>query len=268
MRGGVTSRLVALLLASVLAAACDEPERQSLARARPKLELLNARASEQSAASASEPHQQALPLELDDRDVDWQLNPIMKTLGRMAETLNESVYTHGFQVDERRGVYSFDCSGMASWVLRKATPRAARSVARGLVGRPLAGDFQRRIASVPPGQTRGGWSRVARVDEAAPGDVVAWLKPSILESANTGHVAFVVLPPERVAEYDNTYLVRIADSTSLLHDHDTRVGRSGFGLGTILLITDPETGSPRAYGWVGLQYRVFETAIAIGRPID
>jgi hypothetical protein len=205
---------------------------------------------------------------LEDRHIDWQLNPTLRTLGRMAEGLTESVYTHGFRVDERKGIYSFDCSGMAWWVLKKASPRAARSAARGLGGRPLARDFQRRIASVPPGQVRGGWSRVARVADAAPGDVVAWVKPTELDSPNTGHVVFVVLPPVRVAGYDDAYLVRIADSTSLLHDQDTRVGRSGFGFGTILLLVDPATGAPRAYGWVGLRYRTFETAIAIGRPVE
>jgi len=63
-------------------------------------------------------------------------------------------------------------------------------------------------------------------------------------------------------------LVRVADSTSLLHDEDTRAGRSGFGLGTILLVADPETGAPIAYGWVALRWRSFETPIALARPLS
>jgi hypothetical protein len=64
----------------------------------------------------------------------------------------------------------------------------------------------------------------------------------------------------------------------LLHDADTRQAgaafgatpnletpASGFGLGTILVVVDPETGAPRAYGWAGLKWRAFETSIAIGR---
>jgi hypothetical protein len=207
-------------------------------------------------------------LALEDRHIDWGLNPTMQTLGKMAETLTESVYSHGTRVDERRGSYAFDCSGMAIWVLGKANPKAARSVARGLGGRPLARDFQRRLSRAPTDNPRDGWSRVARVQDAAPGDVLAWLKPTIIDSPNTGHVAFIVLPPQRLPGYDNAFLVRIADSTSLLHDADTRVGRSGFGLGTILLVTNPQTGAPEAYGWVGTRHRVFETAIAIGRPIE
>ena len=96
---------------------------------------------------------------------------------------------------------------------------------------------------------------------------MAWLKPDIIKSPNTGHVVFAVHRPVRAPGYTNAFLVRIADSTSLLHDDDTRAGRTGFGLGTILLVADPDTGAPVAYGWQGLRWRAFETPIAIGRPL-
>jgi hypothetical protein len=191
----------------------------------------------------------------------------MRRLGLVAETLTESEYSYGLSVNEKGGVYRFDCSGMAQWVLRRAAPVAAITMAHGLPQRPLARDFQRRIARAPLDRDRGGWRRVARVDELAPGDVVAWVKPVELDSPNTGHVAFVLLPPVLAPGYENAYLVRIADSSRLLHDKDTRVGRSGFGFGTILLVTDPDTGAPTAYGWVGLRWRAFETSIALGRPL-
>lgn len=252
-----------ILVAAVTACSAPELERPA------KLQLRPAPSASASLAAAkpSGPAREPAP-ELEDRHIDWDLNPTMRTLGKIAETLTESVYSHGTQVDERRGIYAFDCSGMAFWVLRKASPRAARNMARGLGGRPLARDFQRRLSRSPTHTPRDGWSRVARVQDAVPGDVLAWIKPAIIDSPNTGHVAFIVLPPQPLPGYGNAFLVRIADSTSLLHDDDTRVGRSGFGLGTILLVTDPETGAPQAYGWVGTRYRVFETAIAIGRPVD
>jgi hypothetical protein len=203
----------------------------------------------------------------DDRSIDWEQNPVMRRLGRMAETLTESEYSYGLSVNEKRGVYRFDCSGMVQWVLRRSAPIAAITMAHGLPQRPLARDFQRRIARAPRDRERGGWRRIARVADLAPGDVVAWLKPVEVDSANTGHVAFVLLPPVLAPGYDNAYLVRIADSSRLLHDDDTRAGRSGFGFGTILLVADPDNGVPTAYGWVGLRWRAFETAIALGRPL-
>lgn len=189
----------------------------------------------------------------------------MKTLGAISETLQDASYSSGVQVDVKRGIYHFDCSGMVQWVLRKAAPRAARSAAFGLDHRPLARDFQRRIARSSIDSSPNGWRRIERMRDVKPGDVIAWIKPKVIRSPNTGHVLFVALPPKLAPGYDNAYLVRVIDSTRLLHDHDTRVGRSGFGLGTILIVTNPVTDAPVAYGWVGLRYRTFGTQIAIGR---
>lgn len=201
-----------------------------------------------------------------DAHIDWNQNPSMRVLGRIATTLEESEYSYSLYVNEKRGIYRFDCSSMVQWVLRRSAPTAAAAVAWKLEGRPLARDFQRRIAKAPTDRSRNGWRRIARVRDAAPGDVIAWIKPAEIESPNTGHVLFVLLPPVLARGYENAYLVRIADSTRLLHDDDTRVGRDGFGFGTILVVADPETDAPVAYGWVGLKWRAFETDIAIGRP--
>ena len=208
------------------------------------------------------------PRVLRDADISWDLNPVMQQLGRIEASMTESQYTYGFSVNERKGIFNFDCSGMAYWVLKKATPRAAAALAYELEHRPLARDIYRRIASVPVDSPRYGWQRVARVDALEPGDVVAWIKPTEIQSPNTGHVGFVVLPPARVPGSENAYLSRFADSTRLLHDDDTRQGRNGFGRGTLLLVSDPETGAPIAYGWRGLAWRSFETKIALGRPLE
>lgn len=202
----------------------------------------------------------------DDARIDWSQNAVMRVLGGIQRSLAESEYSHATVVNERRGSYRFDCSGMVQWVLRRAAPQAARSTYVGPAARPLARDFQRRIARAPTERVRAGWRRVARVRDLAPGDVVAWIKPQEIDSPNTGHVAIVVLPPVPVPGYGDAYLVRIADSTRLMHDDDTRVGRTGFGFGTILLVADPESGAPVAYGWAALRWRAFATDISLGRP--
>lgn len=202
----------------------------------------------------------------DDTQIDWAANPVLRTLGNISTSLTWSEYSSGLSVNEKTGVYKFDCSGLVYWVLRKATPRAARWSAARLDRRPLARDFQRRIARIPLGEAKYGWRRIAKVTELQAGDVVAWLKPEEIRSPNTGHVAFVLLPPRRLEGYSNAYLLRIADSSRLLHDEDTRTDRDGFGFGTILLVTDLVSGEPTAYGWAADKWRAFETAIALGRP--
>lgn len=253
--------LVAALLGGCTRSDGAEATKRSVSASLPVVGTVAAEAAE---AVALRRHVAERPLL--DRDIDWQANPVMRTLGNIARTVKHTEYSHGQRVDVQRGVYVFDCSLMAEWVLKRAAPVAERTLSSGLGWRPLAADFQRRIARVGPSEERGGWRRIARVEDAAPGDVIAWLKPKIIDSKNTGHVAFVVLPPTRVTGYSDAFLVRVVDATSLLHADDTRGDGSGFGFGTILLVVDPETGAPRAYGWVGLEWRAFETAISIGRP--
>jgi hypothetical protein len=96
------------------------------------------------------------------------------------------------------------------------------------------------------------------------------LKPELVRSTNTGHVAFLLEQPQPADGVPDGYLLRIADASRYHHEDDDRSesGRTGFGSGTILVVADPTTGAPRAYGWVGLRSRwVLDAAIAIGRPV-
>jgi hypothetical protein len=196
-------------------------------------------------------------------------NPVIRVIQRIENSLRYSSYSHVTRVNERDGSYEFDCSGMTAWVLRRSAPKAHSAVlARSK--RPLARDYYYRIAATKPGKARWGWQRVSRVDEAQPGDVIAWLKPDVLRSPYTGHVGFVVAPPQPLKETPGAYLVRIADASSYQHQDDSRAltGNTGFGYGTILVQTDPETGAPIAYGWFGQYSRwVLLAKMAIGRPV-
>ncbi|MCC6902160.1 MAG: hypothetical protein IT377_24530 [Polyangiaceae bacterium] len=196
---------------------------------------------------------------------------VLSTLNRIDSTLQASTYTHATLVDEGAGRYDFDCSGMAAWVLRRSSPVAQAAVAyRAKSGRPLARDYYQQIARSIAGRERHGWERVSRVSDASAGDVIAWLRPKEIRSANTGHVAFLLAPPEPVADAPYVYLVRIADASRYRHQDDTRAAtrRTGFGSGTILVVASPETGEPVGYGWVGLRSAwVLSTPMAIGRPV-
>lgn len=198
-------------------------------------------------------------------------NPqILRSVARIAESLRESKYNHATVVNEREGRYEFDCSGFVTWVLRRTAPGAHASLlARSPKRRPLARDYYWEIAKAPAAeQTPRGVRRIPRIDEAEPGDIVAWLKPALLRSPHTGHVGFLLERPRPVAGFENAYVVRIADASSYQHDQDDRFGsgRTGFGSGVILLVADPETGAPQAYGWFGVRSAyVLETSIAIGR---
>lgn len=195
---------------------------------------------------------------------------VLKQLAGIEASLVETRYSPYTRVNAARGLYEFDCSGMASWVLRRAAPGAyQRVLRRSSTGRVVARDFYREIAATRPGKPSWAWERVERVEDARPGDVVAWLKPPERRSNITGHVGFVVEAPVASSVIPGGYLLRFTDASRYRHQDDSRTasGRTGFGTGTILLLGDPETGAPVAYGWFGdWSSWLSETPIVIGRP--
>ena len=197
---------------------------------------------------------------------------VMSQLEEIESTLRTAHYRHDTSVNVAQGRYDFDCSGMIAWVLARTAPTAHRAtLAHSGGSRPLAADYARHILRVADdNRAHDGWRRVARVEDARPGDILAWIKPRIVRSNNTGHIGFVVGQPVRSSTVENGWLVRIADSSSYQHQDDSREGtnRTGFGRGTLLITADPSTGVPRAFGWFGENSSwILETAIAIGRPV-
>jgi hypothetical protein len=194
---------------------------------------------------------------------------VMERVEKIAQTLKSTAYSHVTRVNESEGSYVFDCSGFVAWVLRRAAMGAHLSVvSRSKDRRPLARDYYWEIARTRPSAGRG-WARVERVMDARPGDVVAWLKPPQVRSPHTGHVAFIVEAPEPSRVIEGGYLVRVADASRYYHQDDEReeLGRSGFGVGTILIVADPVSQAPTAYGWFGERSAwVLPAQIAIGRP--
>ncbi|HET9959905.1 MAG TPA: hypothetical protein VFQ61_35680, partial [Polyangiaceae bacterium] len=204
-----------------------------------------------------------------DRAPEHRNDRVLEQLAQISRNLRESKYNHVTRVNEREGRYEFDCSGFVTWVLRRVAPGAYAAVmSRSKTGRPVARDYYWEFARAPTARSPRGVLRIERVAEAQAGDIVAWLKPALVQSPNTGHVGFLLERPRPVPQLPGGYLVRIADASSYQHQDDDRSdsGRTGFGSGTILLVANLETGAAQAYGWFGLQsYYVLETPIAIGR---
>lgn len=174
---------------------------------------------------------------------------IVALVDEIRASMRESSYQHTTVVRARDGVYRWDCSGMAAWVMRQAAPLAMRRITR---ERPVARDFVQAIESAPEGRARAGWQRLSRIDEAMPGDLFAWRRPRGFPSHNTGHVGFVLDRPVPVPEMPGAWVVRVADSSSYVHQDDSREGDldGGFGIGTIAFLADAD-GHGTHYGWYG-----------------
>jgi hypothetical protein len=175
---------------------------------------------------------------------------VVTALSGIEHGLTSTKYQHRISVDTRKGIYRWDCSIMAAWILDRTAPAARRAIG---VDKPLARDFHRTILRARTDRPDRGWQRLSDVAALAPGDVFAWLKPEMFkERANTGHVGFVIGKPWRHPRFPDVWLVRIADATTELHGDDSRRpgGEGGFGIATIAFLVDA-AGAPRAYGWYG-----------------
>jgi hypothetical protein len=175
---------------------------------------------------------------------------VADALSAISHGLTSTKYQHRIAVDTRRGVYNWDCSIMAAWILERTAPAARRAIG---ADKPLARDFHRAIERAPSDRPARGWQRLNDVAAMQPGDLFAWLKPPMFkERANTGHVGFAVGKPWRHPRFAGVWLVRIADATTELHGDDSRPrgGEGGFGTATIAFLVDA-AGAPRAYGWYG-----------------
>jgi len=176
----------------------------------------------------------------------------------------DSKYQAATSVRVKDGIYHWDCSGMAAWILRRTAPIAQQALGS---SRPVARDFVAAIERAPVGRSRGGWQRIASIAEVMPGDVFAWRRPRGLPSKNTGHVGFVVDRPLPVPEIPGAWAVTIVDSTSSSHQNDTRWNDvdGGFGTGTLVFLTDPD-GRATSYGWAGTRSEWYiVTPIVFGR---
>jgi hypothetical protein len=192
---------------------------------------------------------------------------VLASISTVAQNLTSTKYAHHARIDRQKGVYEWDCSIMAAWILQLAAPRARSAVA---LDRPLARDFYATIARADTTVPRGGWLRLHGPSNTVPGDVFAWIKPAIFRNRNnTGHVGFILSRPWRHPQFPSVWLIRIADATHELHGDDTRKvgGEGGFGTATIAFAVDAND-VPIAYGWYGAAQdpsTFVPTKIAFGR---
>ena len=86
---------------------------------------------------------------------------------------------------------------------------------------------------------------------------------------DTGHVGFFLSEAKPVPGISRGWVARVADSTTIPHQDDTREmgGDGGYGEGTMLFLVD-EAGRATAYGWGGSDTAsVVVTPIRFGRVI-
>jgi hypothetical protein len=184
-------------------------------------------------------------------------------------SLKSTSYTHEARVDVSRGIYDFDCSSFATYVLNRSAPEAARELeASTAPKRPLARDFANFFSS-PPGNAKVHWESVASLHQLIAGDIVAWLIPVGSLSKDTGHVMIVSGDPYPNSKNPGEWLIPVIDAAVSGHgktDPRRKAGPNGVGSGVVGFIQD-EQGMPIAFRWSGGESKeIHSTTIRMARP--
>lgn len=205
---------------------------------------------------------------------DRNTNPNAGRLALLAEvrfelaTMRTTQYQHDTDVDVSIGQFFYDCSGLVDYALGVARRSAVEAlpISRPDAGRPLAEDYEHYLRLADGGIGDGAWEPVIKVAALLPGDVIAWLVTPDSESRDTGHVLVVLERPRPNPRHPGEWLIQIADSTTMPHADDSRVGYDGLGTGLIGLDVD-DFGRPSGFFWRGGETESpTPTKVALGRP--
>ncbi len=193
-------------------------------------------------------------------------SPVLKKARQIQAGVKTTKYSHKTTVDEAKGIYFLDCSGLADYILSKAAPASLESVpVDPHHSRARAKNFCDTFLRAPTDKPRDGWLRILKMLDAEPGDFIAWKNDPMPAKGNTGHVVMVLEKP--VLENDGTVRVVVLDASSGRHANDTRKkGEDGVGSGTIWFKVD-ESGAPIAVHWSSRKCPPIPHPIGIGRAV-
>lgn len=190
-----------------------------------------------------------------------------RIVGFVTNTVQHLRYTTyelgGTHFDPSRGIYILDCSSYVDQILKRATPRAYSNlvVASGSI-KPTSLEYYNFFAGLPRHSKRH-WNKIDNVAQLRPGDILVF-RYKKQHSSVGGHVMIVMKEPKRRA---GAFTVRVADSASAAHSHDTRPAhKSGVGIGNLVLKVNPHTGKPYAYAWKEGSHWERNVNFAMGRP--
>jgi hypothetical protein len=188
---------------------------------------------------------------------------------RILSSIHSTKYVHKTDIDEKDGHYYCDCSGFVGYVLNRTVSKDDHNgPLHDGDRRPVAAEFERHFESAPtkPGRSVL-WQQIVRLEDARPGDVIAW-RLAVPKPNDTGHVVIVAERP--VVEDDGLVKVTAIDSTVLPSaDLTADKGKSGIGRRTMWFTVDKD-GRPTGYIRGSRTASPKTDAISIGRtlPVD
>lgn len=185
---------------------------------------------------------------------------------RILTSIHSTKYEHKTDIDEKEGHYYCDCSGFVGYVLNRTVSKDDhKGPLHNGDRRPVAAEFEQHFEAAPVKADRSTlWQQVVRLEDARPGDVIAW-RLAVPKPNDTGHVVIVAERP--VVENDGIIKVVAIDSTVLPSaDLTADKGKTGIGRRTMWFTVDKD-GRPTGYIRGSRSGKPKTDAISIGRAL-
>lgn len=168
---------------------------------------------------------------------------------RIVNNIQITTYQHPTEVDEDKGIYKVDCSGLVDYVLKRVAEENYQKISYSNDFRPYAEDFYHYFTTLPVGESAspGDWCQIETLVKAQAGDIIVYEYDQATKDrkGTTGHVMIITSTP--VKEKNGEYMVWVIDSANSGHGSDTRTS-SGVGKGKMWFGVD-HIGHPIYYRW-------------------
>jgi hypothetical protein len=200
-----------------------------------------------------------------DRPANAAARSVHEEAVRILQSIRTTKYQHRTEIDEKKGVYLCDCSGLVGYVLNNSVGKDGSGALGDGRKRPLAMDYERFFAAAPAKRAKTErWQRIEKLADARPGDIIAW-RHEVPKPGNTGHVVIVHERP--VMEDDGLIRVVHIDSTTRQQVDDSRPdGTNGVGRATMWFKVDKK-GRAVAHIRGSRDAKPTAEAISIGRAL-
>ena len=173
---------------------------------------------------------------------------MLNSANAILESVKQTTYQHITEIVPDQGILNCDCSGFVSFIVEQVAPRHYAMIPKEAdEDRPRAFMYHDFFAGLMG--SANGWTRISRVADMQPGDILAWRFSEIQTGHDTGHV--MIIRSVSTGPQAGQYNVQVDDSAAMAHFHDTRgngLGQfpTGVGSGTITLQTDA-TDAPAGF---------------------
>jgi hypothetical protein len=164
-----------------------------------------------------------------------------KYISKFLDNINENTFSSENFIDEDKGIFRVNCSGLAKYIFKKLGTSIESHKAFEIFDELKERSF-------------------VDINELEAGDLIIWRKNNVPKTGSTGHMAIFL---EEVSRDENSMTVKVLDASKKMHDNDSR-SEPGIGIGEFKIIRDGL--KPKGFIWSKIDKKTKITEIIFVKP--